>query len=165
MEDPESPRHRNDTTVPSVAAFMTATERRSHGGDGSQPERGGGHPGVGRAGTQPARPGVRGAADRGNRLRESSGVSERADGEGAEDHHQLLHRQPGGGRSDARRARPAALRLLRGEDIKHTVCGDGTRERAESRALGSLHWVFILSNLFSLLFSLGWFVENIPINK
>lgn len=118
MEDLETPRHHNDTTVPSVAAFMTATERRSHGGDGSQPERGGGHPGVGRAGTQPARPGVRGAADRGNRLRESSGVSERADGEGAEDHHQLLHRQPGGGRSDARRARPAALRLLRGEDIK-----------------------------------------------
>lgn len=47
-------------------------------------------------------------------------MSERPDGEGTENHHQLLHRQPGGGGSDARSARPAALRLLRGEVCANT---------------------------------------------
>lgn len=88
------------------------TEPSSRGGDGIQPERVGGCSG---AGAQLARPGVRGAADRGDHLREPAGVSQRPDGEGTENHHQLLHRQPGGGGSDARGARPAALRLLRGE--------------------------------------------------
>ena len=99
------------------AVARTGTERRSRARDGGQSECGGGGGGGGGhgVGSQPAGPVVRGAADRGDHLREPAGVSQRVHGEGAEDHHQLLHRQPGRGGPDAGGAGAAALRLLRGE--------------------------------------------------
>lgn len=96
--------------------------QRARSADGGQPERADGGSRSGRGGAQRAGAAVRRAAHRGDHLREPAGVSQRVHREGAEDHHQLLHRQPRGGRPDARGARAAALRLLRGEVIVQVTC-------------------------------------------